>query len=186
MRKYQRTRIAIAAIDQAGGLGMNGEIPWHSPEDLRLFKDRTSGHAIVMGSRTFASLKAPLPRRQNIVITSLHEQLNKSVADLYLPSQLCFMPNLDFDLKAKLNTNLFYIGGTAIYNEALEWVDKLYLSRFEFTAECDTFFPLDQLATCGLEFVETLTVSGKVHNFTVDTYMRPTFNRKYTQTNVFI
>jgi dihydrofolate reductase len=67
-------KILIAAIDQEGGIGKDGYMPWHYPADLKLFMSLTMGNAIVMGRKTFDGMfdrdKAPLKGRQNIVLTS--------------------------------------------------------------------------------------------------------------------
>ena len=67
-------RILIAAIDVDGGIGKDGYMPWHYPEDLKLFMKLTIGNTIVMGRKTFEGMfdrgKAPLKNRQNIIVTS--------------------------------------------------------------------------------------------------------------------
>ena len=71
-----RTINLIAAVDEEFGLGRDGKIPWHYPEDFKFFKEKTKGHVCVMGRKTFDDLltyakgKAVLPGRQCIVVTS--------------------------------------------------------------------------------------------------------------------
>lgn len=59
----------VVAVASNGIIGANGQLPWHLPEDLKHFKKVTLGHPVIMGRRTWASLKGPLPGRQNIVVT---------------------------------------------------------------------------------------------------------------------
>src|SRR5918993_1480493 len=61
--------IGIVAVDRAGAIGKGGSLPWRYSADLKHFKEQTSGHAVVMGRRTWASLKRPLPNRLNIVLS---------------------------------------------------------------------------------------------------------------------
>ncbi|MDE2312398.1 MAG: dihydrofolate reductase, partial [Patescibacteria group bacterium] len=58
----------IAAVAKNLAIGKNNQLLWHLPEDLKRFKQLTSGHTIIMGSKTYESLGKPLPRRTNIVI----------------------------------------------------------------------------------------------------------------------
>lgn len=60
---------AIAAIDRLGLIGANGKLPWHLPRDMRRFRERTMGRPVVMGRRTFDSLRAPLGGRFNVVLS---------------------------------------------------------------------------------------------------------------------
>ena len=59
----------IVAMDEKSGIGKNGKIPWHIPEDLKHFKQITSSHPVIMGRKTFESIGKPLPNRTNIVVT---------------------------------------------------------------------------------------------------------------------
>src|SRR6186997_858934 len=59
----------VAAVAANGIIGARGKLPWHIPEELKHFKKLTLGHPIIMGRRTWESLKGPLPGRDNIVVT---------------------------------------------------------------------------------------------------------------------
>src|SRR6185369_4639508 len=65
--------IGIVAVDQNLAIGKGGALPWHYSADLKFFKQTTTGNAVVMGSRTWQTLKQPLPNRMNIVLTSKAE-----------------------------------------------------------------------------------------------------------------
>lgn len=143
-------KILIAAIDKDGGIGKDGYMPWHYPADLKLFMNLTMGHTIVMGRKTFDGMfdrgKAPLKGRQNIVLTSAVAEYRSRFAAEHSPFHLnfttdlnCEDPELDIDEDAKI----FYCGGADIYRQVIDRVDIVYLSRFEESYDCDTFFPRD-------------------------------------------
>jgi dihydrofolate reductase len=134
-------RILIAAIDKDGGIGKDGYMPWHYPEDLKLFMRLTIGNTVVIGRKTFDGMfargHAPLKQRKNIIVTSQVEEYRSRFAE-YSPSHLNFIPDLNYtDLEGKI----FYCGGAEIYRQSIESVDIVYLTRFEESYGCDTFFP---------------------------------------------
>ena len=79
--------IGIVAMTAARVIGKQGTLPWHLPADLAFFKKTTSGHAIVMGRKTFESIGRPLPKRQNIVLTR-----DRDLADLLIGVTGDFVP----------------------------------------------------------------------------------------------
>ena len=129
-------RIAIiAALDEQNGIGRNGGLLCHLPADLKYFKEKTSGHSIIMGRKTYESLpKGALPHRTNIVITS-------GKAEKY-PGCLVAR-SLDEALTyAKDEELLFIIGGGQLYRTSLHMADVLYITRIHHLFEdADTFFP---------------------------------------------
>src|SRR5919199_2934645 len=97
--------IGIVAVDRNGAIGRHGSIPWHYSADLKFFKQQTTGHACVMGYRTWLSLKRPLPNRLNIVLTRRAEvEPRESV--VWLRDRQSAL-----SLKAYLRCDLFVIGG---------------------------------------------------------------------------
>lgn len=143
-------RILIAAIDKDGGIGKDGYMPWHYPEDLKLFMHLTMGHTIVMGRKTFEGMfdrgKAPLKNRQNIIVTSQAADYRSRFADKYPASQLSFTTDLNCeDVEIAPDNKIFYCGGANLYQQVIKQIkiDIVYLSRFEETYDCDTFFPED-------------------------------------------
>jgi dihydrofolate reductase len=151
-------RILIAAIDADGGIGKDGYMPWHYSEDLKLFMKLTMGHTIVMGRKTFEGMfdrgKAPLKNRHNIIVTSHAADYKLRFAEVYAlskderysPSNLNFITDLnglDFEGDAKV----FYCGGADIYRQSIEFVDIVYLTRFQESYDCDTFFPKSARST---------------------------------------
>lgn len=124
---------AIASGNRA--LGKDNKLIYQVPEDLKRFQDLTSGHAIIMGRKTFESIGHPLPNRTNIVITRDPN---------YSSSGIIVTHSLDGALriaKKKEQDKIFIIGGGQIYQEAMGLADKLYLTVVEGNPEADTFFP---------------------------------------------
>ncbi|WDZ95009.1 dihydrofolate reductase [Herbaspirillum sp. WKF16] len=123
----------VVATDQNNGIGINNTLPWRLPEDLAHFKRTTSGHAILMGRKTFESIGRPLPNRRNIVITRnagwQHEGVETAAS---LPAAAA----LAGDEPA------FIIGGAQVYAEALPLVNRLIVTRIEQAFDCDAFFPV--------------------------------------------
>jgi dihydrofolate reductase len=112
---------------------------WYIPEDLKRFKRLTLGHPAVMGRKTFESIVStlgkPLPGRTNIVITrdpSWHHEGALSADSL--ESALAKAKELDRE-------EIFIIGGAQVWANALPFVDRLYLTLIDATAEADTYFP---------------------------------------------
>lgn len=122
---------AIASENRA--IGFNGRLIFHIPEDLKRFKEITTGHPIIMGRKTFESIGMPLPNRTNIIITH----------DIDYMAEGCTIANsLEEALRlAQGDDEIFIIGGGQIYKEAIGMADKLYLTIVEGSPEADTFFP---------------------------------------------
>lgn len=115
-------------------IGADGKLPWHLPSDMRRFKDLTSGHAVVMGRRTFESLPdafRPLPQRRNIVL---------SRSEGYAPAGVEVLADLRSALDA-CRGDCFVIGGATVYSEALPIAERIYATELEQEFEGDTFFP---------------------------------------------
>ena len=122
----------VVATDRNNGIGINNTLPWHLPEDLAHFKRTTTGHAILMGRKTFESIGRPLPNRRNIVIT---RNADWQHAGVETAASLPAAAALAGDDPA------FIIGGAQIYAEALPLVNRLIVTRIEQTFDCDAFFP---------------------------------------------
>jgi dihydrofolate reductase len=121
----------IAALTKDYVIGKDNKIPWKIPEDLRLFRETTKGHSVVMGRKTYESIGRPLPNRKNIVVSSTLREVN----------DVQIVNSLEDALKDSLHEDLFIIGGQKIYEEALPYAHLLHLSWIEKSYEGDTFFP---------------------------------------------
>jgi dihydrofolate reductase len=128
----------IAAIADKNAIGFENQLLYHIPEDLKRFKQITTGHTIIMGRKTWESLKVkPLPNRKNIVITN---------GDLGFPKGITLANSIEDALRAcdPENEN-FVIGGETIYRVFLAVAQTLYITRIYASFEADTFFPeIDQ------------------------------------------
>ena len=128
----------IAAMTDARVIGNAGALPWRIPEELKAFKRITTGHAIVMGRKTWESIGRPLPGRLNVVITRQRDyQANGAVV---VPS-LAAAFELAEARQAEFGDEIFVIGGSEIYREALPHADRIYLTRVNQAFEGDTYFP---------------------------------------------
>ena len=123
----------VAAVAANGIIGANGQLPWSLPEDLKHFKRVTLGHPVIMGRRTWESLKGPLPGRDNIVVTSTpgYEAPGAAVAgSLEAALALCAGEPL-----------AFVIGGSRLFEESLPIAEGLVMTEIDKPYEGDTWFP---------------------------------------------
>ena len=125
--------IIIAAMATNRVIGDNNSIPWSLPEDLRQFKKKTLGHALIMGRKTYESLGKPLPGRRNIVVSR-----NR---DLHIPGVMT-APGLDQALGlCRDQEKVFIIGGGQIFSLGLAVADTIILTILEREVAGDTTFP---------------------------------------------
>ena len=125
--------IIVAAVARNGIIGAKGAIPWHCPEELRLFRAITLGGTVIMGRRTYQSIGHPLDGRRNIVVSSTLQET----------AGITVVPSFAVAVAAALATPapIYYCGGAQIYAQALVRADAIYLSRMNWDAEGDVFFP---------------------------------------------
>jgi dihydrofolate reductase len=123
----------VAAVAANGIIGAGGKLPWHLPEELKHFKRLTLGHPVIMGRRTWESLKGPLPHRENIVVTRTpgYEAPGAAVA-ASLPAALALCAG---------EPVAFVIGGTRLFEEALPLAAGMVLTEIHRDHEGDTWFP---------------------------------------------
>ncbi len=134
----------IVAASTNGVIGKDNSLLWHLPNDFKFFKSVTTGHAIIMGRKTFESIGKPLPNRVNIVVSS----------DFSAPGILVFA-SLDEAIAEAFNhdSHPFIIGGANIYKQAYSKVDKIYHTEVDVELEGDAFFtyPDSTEWTCNFE-----------------------------------
>ena len=128
----------IWAQENNGGIGKNGQLPWHIPEDLKNFKRLTLNSTIVMGRKTWESLPfKPLPKRRNVVFSS---RILEDVETYNNINQ--FMKKLDAESIKKI----FIIGGSSIYKVFYEFATHLHMTIVnDITDGIDTFFPINNI-----------------------------------------
>jgi dihydrofolate reductase len=148
--------IGIVAVDRNGAIGKGGKLPWHYSADMKFFKETTTGNAVVMGYKTWQTLKKALPNRLNIVLSRQSEiEPQDSVVVLRdVESVLATASNLTYDL--------FVIGGAQAYRSFLPHIEKWIVTEVPLTIEgADTFVPENYLdgfrSTGSRQLDETLT-----------------------------
>jgi dihydrofolate reductase len=143
--------VVIAAMDRNGAIGRENAIPWSVPEDLQRFKERTMGHPMIMGSRTWKSFnQKALPGRQSIIVTSRPDDIEIREQDA---DRVSIAANLDIAISkaaslAAINdrNQYFVIGGASIYEQVIERCDIFDITIIDTVIEdADTFFPRDKM-----------------------------------------
>lgn len=154
----------IAAHDRNRAIGKDGDIPWHIPEDLAMFKRETLGGALIMGRRTWESLPfKPLPKRLNIVVSrdkGLTEHVVGSVEEgIALAQSLGYF-------------RVYGIGGQGIYEAMLPLAHRLLITEVDVAVEdADAFFPeigeewleVGSQKLCSKDFLATIHEALKGH-----------------------
>ena len=128
--------IGIAAVDRKGAIGKGGKLPWHYSADMKFFRETTTGHAVVMGRKTWLTIGKPLKNRLNIVLSR----------DSSIEPQESLLVLSDVDsvisFSAKLTTDLFVIGGAQIYGAFLPHIEKWIITQVPLTVSgADAFMP---------------------------------------------
>jgi dihydrofolate reductase len=132
----------IVALDSVNGIGKNGKLPWHIPEDLKHFAKLTKGegkNAVLMGRKTHESIGKKLPGRTNIVLTTQTDLVSEEPDLIFMNS---ISDVLDYSNNLSLD-DLWIIGGGKIYDLFFKKtikIDKLYVTEINGNYDCDTFF----------------------------------------------
>lgn len=114
-------------------IGKDGGLPWHLPEDLKLFKRHTTGHPIVMGRKTWDSIGKPLPNRQSIVLTRDTDWSAEGAEVIHRPEDLQKIKLID--------PQVYIIGGAQVYQVFLPVTDELLVSHVYEPYRGDTYLP---------------------------------------------
>jgi len=128
--------IGIVAVDRNLAIGKGGRLPWHYSADMKFFKETTIGNTVVMGRRTWLTLKGPLPDRQNIVLS---RDQNLAASD-----SVIVMSDVEsvLDFARKQDGHLFVIGGAKVYESFLPHIHRWIVTEVPITVEgADTFMP---------------------------------------------
>jgi len=146
----------IAAVADNGVIGRGGALPWRIPADLRWFRERTMGHHVVMGRKTWVSIGRPLPGRTNIVVSRTR--------DLAVPEGVSVVDGLATAIERATRAGddeVFVIGGAELYRAALPQADRIYLTRVHADVEGDTWFPAIDPPIDGPAWVEVARESHR-------------------------
>lgn len=157
----------IVAADAGWGIGKDGDLLYNIPEDMRFFREKTSGKTVIMGRSTLESLPGgrPLPKRRNIILSRTLSSVEgaevcKSVEDVL---------NLVSEIPAE---DVFVIGGEQIYRTLLPFCDTAYITRIEAEADADRHIPnLDEDSNWKITFRSPLKECNGIH-FAFTTYSR--------------
>ena len=131
-------KILIAAVAKNNVIGRTtGEMPWHSKDEFRHFKQTTLGFPVVMGRKTFESLGKPLKGRLNIVLTKnskLKKKFEEIIIFVTIKSAYKFCMTDNFE-------KVFVIGGGQIFEKTIADADEMIISHMDFNAQGDVYFP---------------------------------------------
>lgn len=124
----------IVAHDPDRVIGANNDLPWHIPEDLKYFKEKTMGKAMVMGRKTYESIGRPLPGRLSVVVTR---------NDAYSAEGVVVANDLNEAIKKAqaYADEVMIIGGAEIFKLSMDIADRLYITEIHEYYDGDTFFP---------------------------------------------
>jgi dihydrofolate reductase len=139
--------IGIVAVDRNLAIGKDGRLPWHYSADMKFFKQTTIGNTVVMGRRTWLTLKGPLKDRRNIVLSRNH--------NLQLQDSVVVLGDVDsvLDLVKKEQSHLFVMGGAQVYESFLPHIERWIVTEVPLAVEgADTFMPANFLE--GFEMFE--------------------------------
>lgn len=132
----------IVAVDKNWAIGKNNKMMWSIPADMRFFREKTTGHVVVMGRKTLESFPGglPLKQRTNIVLSGNRNYQAKGALILHTPEELLE------HLKGYATEEIFIIGGESIYRQFLPYCDTAYVTKIDHAYDADTYFPnLDQM-----------------------------------------
>jgi dihydrofolate reductase len=128
--------IGIAAVDRQGAIGKDGKLPWHYSADMKFFRETTTGHAVVMGRKTWLTLDKPLKNRLNIVLSR--------DASLEPQESLLVFGDIEsvLSLNESLTTDLFVIGGAQIYEAFQPRIERWIITEVPLNVKgADAFMP---------------------------------------------
>ena len=124
----------IVAMGKNREIGKENQLLWHLPKDLKHFKELTSGHPIIMGRKTYESIGKPLPNRTNIVISRKNDWFEEGILIVGSIKEAV-------KFAKKIDEEVFVIGGGNIYEQTIDFADKLEVTLVDAVLDADTFFP---------------------------------------------
>jgi len=129
----------IVAMSENYVIGLNNSLPWHLTDDLKRFKEITTGHQIVMGRKTYESIGRPLPNRDNFVLT---RNAKLQIDGINVIKSLNDIPSSD--------KKTFIIGGGEIYTQLINSCDELLVTKIHCEIDGDAYFPIIDLSVWSL------------------------------------
>lgn len=149
--------VLVAAVADNGVIGLDGDIPWSIPDDLKHFRAVTSGHTVVMGRKTFDSLGRPLPHRTNVVVTRDRGWARDGVVVVHDVVEA-------IDLAREWPGDVMVMGGAQVYAAALPQATHQVLTEVHLAPAGDTHYPDWDRA----DWVETERRPGESDGVTYD------------------
>jgi dihydrofolate reductase len=125
----------IVAASENNVIGLNNNLPWNLPNDFKYFKNKTWGMPVIMGRKSYESLKKSLPGRINIVVTN---KTNWQPGDAFVANNI---DNAIEKAKESDAKEIFIIGGGEIFKQTIDIVSRIYLTRVHAVIDGDTFYP---------------------------------------------
>lgn len=122
----------VVAISENHVIGKDNKLLWYLPNDLKHFKEITSGHTVIMGRKTYDSVGKPLPRRRNIIITRQAISIEGCEVVNSIEAALALCADEE---------EVFIVGGAEIYKQSMHLTDRIYLTIVHKEFEGDSFFP---------------------------------------------
>ncbi|TCJ16302.1 dihydrofolate reductase [Parasulfuritortus cantonensis] len=123
----------IVAMARNRAIGIDNQLPWHLPEDLKHFKNLTMGHHLIMGRKTYESIGRPLPGRTTVIVSR----------DPGYRMDGCLVAH-SLDEAQRLaagDAEMFFVGGASLYAQAMDRVDRLYITEIQADYPADAWFP---------------------------------------------
>lgn len=158
----------LVAMDRNNVIGFENDMPWHLPNDLKYFKEKTTGHTIIMGRKTYDSIGRPLPNRKNVILTRQTTEFPNDVEVIHNIEEIYEWQ------KSHPNEELFVIGGGDIFKQVLPFADRLYITKIDEAFEGDTFFPEFSLSDWKL----TTSIKGEKNSKNNYDYYFQQYDRK--------
>lgn len=158
----------IVAVGNNNAIGVNNDLPWHMPADLKFFKKTTLGSYVLMGRKSFESVGRPLPGRTNIVVTRQKDFYHSGVVTVHsIEDGILYAQN-------NHQKELFVIGGSNIYEQTKHLWHKLYLTNIDVDVPNATaYFPEINFSQWQHAFAEKHSADEKnKHNYTFNLYRR--------------
>ncbi|MUK87317.1 dihydrofolate reductase [Ornithinibacillus sp. L9] len=125
----------LLAMDRNRVIGANNDLPWHLPNDLKFFKEVTTGNTIIMGRKTFESIGRALPNRRNVVLSQKHTSFPEGVEVIRDVNTI-----IEWN-KDNPEEEYFVIGGGALFEQVLPYADRMYITKIDESFDGDVLFP---------------------------------------------
>lgn len=131
--------VQVVAMDRQRCIGVDNQLPWHLPDDLKHFKATTQGGVMLLGRKNFDSIGRALPNRVSWVLTRDTDWQADGVKVAHSLEQL--LDGAAADAKALGQNQIFVIGGAELYRQTLEISDQLIVSHVDLAVSGDVFYP---------------------------------------------